>query len=119
MKLLLAVVLVSFLVLPAAAVEVTVSGGIDTADAGTRPILQLWTGYLDSRPDLMWRDTEWNAEKSRFWRDFDRTAPFVYQFDLDSSFTLLAILIICFLILVSIIRLLHLLFRQLTKQSNL
>lgn len=64
--------------------EVRVAGGVDTGDPATGAVLGLWTDYLGSRPDLMWRNAEWNAEKSRFWRDFDLAAPFVYQFDVDS-----------------------------------
>jgi hypothetical protein len=84
MKLFLAIILVPIVVFPAAAVEVALSGGVDTADDTVNAVLELWNGYLDARPDLMWRDAEWNGEKSRFWRDFDLTAPFVYQFNLDS-----------------------------------
>jgi hypothetical protein len=67
----------------ASAVDVIVSSAVDTTDVDKKAVLQLWTDYLESRPDLMWSDTEWNSDKSRFWRDFDLTAPYVYQFNTD------------------------------------
>jgi hypothetical protein len=60
-------------------VEVTLSRGVDTTDVDKRAIFALWVDYLNAEPDAIWTDPDWNATKSRFWRDFDLTAPFVYQ----------------------------------------
>ena len=69
---------------PASAqVDVVVSRGVDTADASKREVLDLWVDYLSSRPDVMWSDQNWDGAKSRLWRDFDLTAPLVYQFGAD------------------------------------
>ena len=62
-----------------AQIDVTVSHGVDTTNGPKREVLDLWTDYLNSRPDVMWSDQNWDAAKSRLWRDFDLTAPFVYQ----------------------------------------
>jgi hypothetical protein len=76
--------------LPAAAraqerIPIAVGRAVDTTDVDKRAVLALWTDYLDSRPDAMWSNPEWNAEKNRFWLDFDLTAPFVYRFGSDTS----------------------------------
>jgi hypothetical protein len=67
-----------------AQVDVIVSRGVDTMDVDKRAVLTLWTEYLDSKPDILWSDHDWDGEKGRFWLDFDLTAPFVYQFGADS-----------------------------------
>jgi len=61
-------------------VSVTLSRAVDTTDVDNKAVFELWVDYLNSRPDDMWSDMSWNEDKSRLWRDFDLTAPFVYQF---------------------------------------
>jgi hypothetical protein len=65
-------------------VEVTLSRGVDTTDVDKRAIFALWVDYLNAEPDAIWADPDWNAAKSSFWRDFDLTAPLVYQTAGDS-----------------------------------
>ena len=60
-------------------VEVTLSRGVDTTDVDRRAVFALWVDYLNAEPAAIWTDPDWNAAKSRFWRDFDLTAPFVYR----------------------------------------
>jgi hypothetical protein len=62
-----------------AQIDVVVSRGVDTTNGSKKEVLDLWTDYLNSRPDVMWSDQNWDAAKNRLWRDFDLTAPFVYQ----------------------------------------
>jgi hypothetical protein len=66
-----------------AQIDVVVSRGVDTTNGSKKEVLDLWTDYLNSRPDVMWSDQDWDGAKSRLWRDFDLTAPFVYQAGAD------------------------------------
>lgn len=67
-----------------AGVRVSLSLSVDTTDVDRRAVFELWLDYLNSRPGEMWRDPDWNAAKSRLWRDFDLTAPYVYPSSTDS-----------------------------------
>jgi hypothetical protein len=64
-------------------VDVKMSRGVDTTDVDKKAVYDVWVDYLNSRPDIMWSDLSWNAAKSRLWRDFDLTAPIVFQFGTD------------------------------------
>jgi hypothetical protein len=67
----------------AAQVDISVSRVVDTGDVDKKAVLDLWIDYLNSDPGAMWSDQNWDDEKSRFWLDFDLTAPFVYQLGPD------------------------------------
>jgi hypothetical protein len=60
-------------------VDVTLSRGVDTTGVHKKAVYELWVDYLNARPDVMWSDLNWDGAKSRYWRDFDLTATFVYQ----------------------------------------
>ena len=46
--------------------RIVVSQGVDTTDVDKKAVLDLWSEYLNARPDVMWSDQNWIARKADF-----------------------------------------------------
>jgi hypothetical protein len=60
-------------------IRVSRSRWVDTTDTDVYAVFELWTEYLNARPDTMWGGSAWTPEQARFWSDIDLTASLIYE----------------------------------------
>lgn len=60
-------------------IEVFVSSRVDTSNQDVRQIIELYTNYLNSRPDSIYDNPYWNTAEKELYKDFDLSRGSLFQ----------------------------------------
>ncbi|AFL84130.1 hypothetical protein Belba_1518 [Belliella baltica DSM 15883] len=61
-------------------IEVAVHSRVDMTNTEVKEIASLWTNYLNTEPDKISDNNNWNKEEKEIYRDFDLSRALLYQF---------------------------------------
>ncbi len=61
-------------------IDVTIHSRVDTTQKEINEVFNLWTDYLNSKPDSLYNNTNWNNAEKLKYRNFDLSIPYLYQF---------------------------------------
>jgi hypothetical protein len=61
-------------------IQVDIHSRVDTTNSEIKEIAKLWINYLNSEPDKISDNPNWNEEEKNLYRDFDLSRTLLYQF---------------------------------------
>ena len=71
MRALLYIIILLCIIFEAHSQEVLINAGVDVKDADKKTVIELWTNYLQSKPDSLYDNPYWNNHEKRYYKSFD------------------------------------------------